>query len=68
MLYYDYLLTLPVEIETYWKGRPSKAAWFYFCNRCLGIIGTIPVMVQFYLIRNQTVRTPWSSSVYMLPS
>ena len=55
ILYWDYLLTLKVEINTYWKARPSRAAWLYFLNRGLGLLGHLPVIVMFYFVWDRTV-------------
>ena len=55
ILYWDYLLTLKVEINTYWKARPSRAAWLYFLNRGLGLLGHLPVIVIFYFVWDRTV-------------
>jgi hypothetical protein len=46
ILYYDYLLTLPLEIQRFWTLRTfSWATFFFFFNRYLAILGHIPVIL-----------------------
>ena len=59
-MYFDYALTLRVELQTYWRARPTRAAWLYFANRGLGVLGNIPVIAQFYFVRNHVVSGPRS--------
>ncbi|RDB31003.1 hypothetical protein Hypma_000082 [Hypsizygus marmoreus] len=49
ILYYDYALTLPAEVERFWASKSvSWASGFFYVNRYLVIFGHIPVMVQYY--------------------
>ncbi|KAG6907218.1 hypothetical protein DXG01_009874 [Tephrocybe rancida] len=49
ILYYDYALTLPAEIDRFWSTRTiSWVSGFYYLNRYLTLFGHIPVMVQQY--------------------
>ncbi|OCH93918.1 hypothetical protein OBBRIDRAFT_723894, partial [Obba rivulosa] len=50
ILYYDYSLTLPMEVARYWlSGRGiTWAAALFFIVRYLSILGHIPVMVQVF--------------------
>ncbi|KAI0632812.1 hypothetical protein C8Q77DRAFT_1158272 [Trametes polyzona] len=57
ILWYDFVLTIPLEVERYWKGGRSWASTFYFINRYLSVISHIPVVVEFFAIM------PESSSV-----
>ena len=50
MLYYDYILTLPREIDHFWKGaRPSIASALFVLNRYLGLLGPIPVLFEYFV-------------------
>ncbi|KAG6906223.1 hypothetical protein DXG01_015133 [Tephrocybe rancida] len=49
ILYYDYALTLPAEIDRFWSTRTiSWVSGFYYLNRYLTLFGHIPVVVQNY--------------------
>ncbi|KAF9466478.1 hypothetical protein BDZ94DRAFT_1319363 [Collybia nuda] len=49
ILYYDYALTLPDEVERFWATRSlTWASSFFYINRYLTLLGHIPVMVQYY--------------------
>lgn len=51
ILYYDYALTLPMEIDRFWATRSiSWASGFFYLNRYLTLLGHIPLVVwQAYL-------------------
>ncbi|KAI0744770.1 hypothetical protein C8Q76DRAFT_701077 [Earliella scabrosa] len=55
ILYYDYFLTLGAEIERFWK-RPklTLAAFGYYLNRFLSLLGHIPVIYEFYGTHTQS--------------
>ena len=58
MLYYDYLLTLPREIQFLWPPH-NKQGWFtlvYFLNRYIPIIGILPIAVSYLIPVNFAVR------------
>lgn len=47
ILYYDYFMTLPMEIERFWFIRKSSWATFlFFANRYLAVLGYLPVILQ----------------------
>lgn len=49
ILYYDYALTLPAEVERFWSSRSlSWASSLFYVNRYLSLFGHIPVMIQYY--------------------
>ncbi|KAG6917416.1 hypothetical protein DXG01_002685 [Tephrocybe rancida] len=49
ILYYDYALTLPAEIDRFWSTRTiSWVSGFYYLNRYLTLFGHIPAMVHYY--------------------
>ena len=58
MLYYDYFLTLPREIQFLWPPH-NKQGWFtlaFFINRYIPMIGILPVVISYFLPVNPTVR------------
>lgn len=49
ILYYDYILNLPAEIESFWNRKGfTWASFLFFVNRYLVLFGNVPVMVQFF--------------------
>jgi len=49
ILYYDYVLTLPTEIRRFWTLQSfSWAAFFFFLNRYLAVLGRIPVVMETF--------------------
>ena len=58
MLYYDYVLTLPREIQFLWPPY-NKQSWFTlacFLNRYIPIVGILPTAVSYIIPVNITVR------------
>ena len=59
---YDYLLTLPAEVELMWGRKSSFSTFFFFANRyfnlliqsILVIVGdfnlSVPILVRFLLV------------------
>jgi hypothetical protein len=48
ILYYDYLLTLPLECSRYWGSRITLASGFFYLNRYLALLGHIPVVFRYF--------------------
>ncbi|KAI0651323.1 hypothetical protein C8Q79DRAFT_897161, partial [Trametes meyenii] len=48
LLYYDFVLTIPQEIERYWKGSFSWTTLLFFLNRYLSVVMHLPVIVEFF--------------------
>ncbi|KAJ4478436.1 hypothetical protein J3R30DRAFT_2899744 [Lentinula aciculospora] len=49
ILVYDYLLTLDLEIERFWKRDVKRlASILYFVNRYLTLLGNIPLVLFFF--------------------
>ncbi|KAF9007646.1 hypothetical protein BDQ17DRAFT_1351056 [Cyathus striatus] len=49
ILFYDYFLTLPEEVERFWKTkRINWASTFFYLNRYLSMLGHIPVAFQIF--------------------
>ncbi|KAI0744810.1 hypothetical protein C8Q76DRAFT_789289 [Earliella scabrosa] len=48
ILYYDFILTLPLEIERYWKSRISWGSVFFFLNRYVSILSHIPIVYEYF--------------------
>ena len=58
ILYYDYLLTLPKEIEFLWPPH-NKLGWFTLAcllNRYLPVFGYIPLVLSYVSPRSFPVR------------
>ncbi|TBU52546.1 hypothetical protein BD310DRAFT_952655 [Dichomitus squalens] len=48
ILYYDFLLTFPQEVERYWTGVRSWASFFFFLNRYMSVVCYVPFAYEFY--------------------
>jgi hypothetical protein len=49
ILYYDYVITLSMEVERFWTFQSfTWASFFFFLNRYLSVVGHIPVVVEFF--------------------
>ncbi|PPQ91013.1 hypothetical protein CVT25_013938, partial [Psilocybe cyanescens] len=49
ILYYDYLLTLPREIDRFWASRRiTWASSLFYLNRYLSLLGHGPVIFQYF--------------------
>lgn len=48
ILYYDYLVTLPVEIQYIWPKLFSKSSIWFFINRYIPIFGNIPILLSSF--------------------
>jgi hypothetical protein len=58
ILYYDYILTLPREIQFFWPPH-NKQGWFTlvcFLNRYIPLIGVLPIVVSYSISVNPVVR------------
>lgn len=50
ILYYDYLLTLPLEIDRFWFNRQASCSWasfLFFLNRYVSLFGHIPIAMEY---------------------
>ncbi|PIL24117.1 hypothetical protein GSI_13869 [Ganoderma sinense ZZ0214-1] len=49
VLYYDYALTFTDEVNYFWKSASlSVFSTLFVLNRYLGLIGTIPIIVEYF--------------------
>ncbi|KAI1790905.1 hypothetical protein LXA43DRAFT_890166 [Ganoderma leucocontextum] len=48
ILYFDFFLTLPAEVDRYWTGGRSWASFFFFVNRYMSVICHVPVIYEFF--------------------
>ncbi|KAI0647197.1 hypothetical protein C8Q79DRAFT_611506 [Trametes meyenii] len=49
LLYYDFCLTFTAEVERFWKtARLSLFSALFVLNRYLGLLGPIPVMLEYF--------------------
>ena len=55
VLYFDYSLTFGDEVERFWMRKFSPAAFGFFLNRYLSVLGHIPVMYEFFGPQVQSV-------------
>ena len=62
LLYYDFLLTLPLEAERFWTGRRSWASIFFYLNRYTAILFHIPVIYELFYLMPESV-SPQNSYV-----
>ncbi len=61
MLYYDYSLTLSMELERFWKrARLSLVSVLFVVNRYLGLLGSIPVALEYFVHFKPEVRVRFS--------
>ncbi|CAK5283055.1 unnamed protein product [Mycena citricolor] len=51
LLYYDYLLTLEWEVTRYWSPRATAPNVLFFLNRYGMLLGTVPVVIQYFWAR-----------------
>ncbi|KAG6873264.1 hypothetical protein C0995_001038 [Termitomyces sp. Mi166 len=51
LLYYDYALTLPYEIDRFWSTRSlSWTSTFFYLNRYLSVFGHVPAIVRDFWV------------------
>ncbi|KAJ8490187.1 hypothetical protein ONZ45_g13290 [Pleurotus djamor] len=51
ILYYDYLLTLPMEIDRYWSLKVTTFSWtrfLFYLNRYTALLAHVPVIVAYF--------------------
>ncbi|EIW56669.1 uncharacterized protein TRAVEDRAFT_49487 [Trametes versicolor FP-101664 SS1] len=48
LLYYDFVLTIPQEVERYWERKFSLPSFLFFLNRYMSVLCHIPVIVEFF--------------------
>ncbi|EMD37629.1 hypothetical protein CERSUDRAFT_123532 [Gelatoporia subvermispora B] len=50
ILYYDYVLMFATEVDVFWRRVPgiSCASVLFIANRYLGLVGSIPIIVEFF--------------------
>ena len=67
MLYYEYMLTLPREIQFLWPPH-NKQGWFtlaFFLNRYIPMIGVLPIAVSYFITVNTEVRPSSLTSTHL---
>ncbi|KAJ7355271.1 hypothetical protein DFH08DRAFT_954768 [Mycena albidolilacea] len=56
VMYWDWLITLDIEIDFMWRRARSASAYWFFAVRYAGLVGNIPVTVfTFYTIPAKAV-------------
>ena len=59
ILYFDFFLTLPAEVDRYWTGNGcSWASLLFFMNRYMSIFCHIPIIYEFFWSMPESVRPP----------
>ncbi|KAJ7769465.1 hypothetical protein B0H16DRAFT_1517915, partial [Mycena metata] len=56
LIYYDWLLTLDLEVSRYWGSKITAPAFLFYLNRYGMMGGTIPVAIQYFWTTNSTPR------------
>ncbi|OCH88687.1 hypothetical protein OBBRIDRAFT_734008, partial [Obba rivulosa] len=59
ILYFDYFLTLPEEIERFWTRSGNTFFWtslLFVMNRYLPLLGSIPIIFEFFAVMPEHVR------------
>ncbi|KAF7363712.1 hypothetical protein MSAN_01029000 [Mycena sanguinolenta] len=58
VFFYDYLLTLPAEVQLIWRRRKRASAYWFLTNRYLALIANV-FMVVFEIMPTTTVCTTY---------
>ncbi|KAH0589975.1 hypothetical protein H2248_000158 [Termitomyces sp. 'cryptogamus'] len=63
LLYYDYVLTLPAEVDRFWSTRSlSWASTFFYFNRYLSLFGHVPAIFRdFWMPESLEWTKTWAS-------
>ncbi|KAJ7624742.1 hypothetical protein FB45DRAFT_1060944 [Roridomyces roridus] len=61
ILFYDFFLTLGMEISRYWRLEFSWATILFLCNRYITLLGNIPIVFQSFWT---TPGTPQKLEIY----
>ncbi|KAI0752133.1 hypothetical protein C8Q74DRAFT_1373916 [Fomes fomentarius] len=56
ILYYDFVLTIPQEVDRYWKRRLSWGSALFFLNRYSSVLSHIPIIYEYYWDVSQTLQ------------
>ncbi|KAK7046417.1 hypothetical protein R3P38DRAFT_2873683 [Favolaschia claudopus] len=54
LLYYEYFLTINLEVSRYWGLKPTTPTVLFFLNRYGMLFGTAPVIVQYFWAAEST--------------
>ena len=57
LLYYDFILTLPLEAERFWASRQSWVSTFLYLNRYTALLFHIPVIYEYFYVMPESVST-----------
>ncbi|KAI8992825.1 hypothetical protein BD414DRAFT_567523 [Trametes punicea] len=60
ILWYDFVLTIPLEVERYWTVGRSWPSIFYFLNRYMSVLSHIPLVIEFFAVLPERVRRSFS--------
>ncbi|KAK6984894.1 hypothetical protein R3P38DRAFT_3103492 [Favolaschia claudopus] len=54
LLYYEYFITINLEVSRYWGLKPTTPTVLFFLNRYGMLLGTVPVIVQYFWAAEST--------------
>ncbi|KAI0632837.1 hypothetical protein C8Q77DRAFT_849115 [Trametes polyzona] len=54
LLYYDFVLTIPQEVERYWRRKFSFPSFLFYLNRYMSVLSHIPVIIEFFGVFPET--------------
>ena len=60
ILYYEYLLTLPEEVQYFWRKRRTPVTILFFLNRYLNLLVNVPLILQTFGTWSDEVRQIYS--------
>ena len=60
LLYYDWILTLPLEIRRVWASKFTFGTYLFFINRYVSVIAYIPIVLSLF-------NPPWDIQVCSNP-
>ena len=58
ILYFDYILTIGIEVERFWGRRLSPLACGFFFNRYVPLLAHIAIIYQFFGPQVASVSSP----------
>ncbi|KAJ7167027.1 hypothetical protein C8R46DRAFT_1351221 [Mycena filopes] len=58
ILVYEYLLTLAREASDFWQTPFTYASFFFYLNRYTSLLGTLPIVVQYFSTTTDQSKQP----------
>lgn len=63
LLYYDFALTMPLEVKHFWGRRLSWPSALFFLNRYFSVVSHVPIVYKDFGNPSKLVRSMNSSAV-----